>query len=173
MTKTLQFASLVATAAAAALSAAPASAQVSQQASAQATIKKPLLITKEQDMQFGDILLSGSGTFSATVSLDTSGNFTCTDANLTCGGTTPQAALYRVAGNKGAVVSIQADDVSLQNQRAGSSSTLLLDIQAPSTVTLLNSGNPGTPFYVGGSLTVTDATEDGVYQGTFNVTANY
>jgi hypothetical protein len=39
--------------------------------------------------------------------------------------------------------------------------------------TLPNSGFPGTDYYVGGSLTVTQATAGGTYSGTFTVTADY
>ena len=38
---------------------------------------------------------------------------------------------------------------------------------------LPNSGSPGLNFYVGGSVTIDQATVGGSYQGTFTVTADY
>ena len=43
----------------------------------------------------------------------------------------------------------------------------------PATVTLANSGNPGSNFNIGGAITVNSTTADGNYVGTFNVTADY
>lgn len=169
MTKTLQIAALAATAAAM-LAAVPAGAATpTTQAQASASIKKPLLISRVADLNFGDILLSGSGTFSANVTLGQNGELTCPSTYFTCSGT-KSAAIYNVSGNKQQQVNITADDTLTLT---GANGTLTLDVDAPATVTLTNSGNPGTNFGIGGSLTLTNDTPDGVYSGTFTVTAEY
>lgn len=172
MTKILRIAALVATAAGVALTATPASAQSTPatQATASASIKKPLIISRVADMNFGDILLSGSGTFSAEVVMSaTTGTVTC-PSTVTCSGTTA-AAVYNVSGNKSQQVNITADTtLTLTGSNGG---TLSLAVAAPSNVVLANSGAPGTNFGIGGTLTVPSSAADGVYSGTFNVTANY
>jgi hypothetical protein len=171
MTRILRIASLVATAAGVALTATPASAQSSPatQATASASIKKPLIISRVADMNFGDILLSGSGTFSAEVVMASTGTVTC-PATVTCSGTTA-AAVYNVSGNKSQQVNILADPtVTLTGSNGG---TLSMAVSAPSNVVLTNSGNPGTNFSIGGTLTVPSSAADGLYSGTLNVTANY
>ena len=44
---------------------------------------------------------------------------------------------------------------------------------APATVTLTNSGAPGTNFNVGGSISIAPATVDGLYVGNIEVTVDY
>ena len=51
--------------------------------------------------------------------------------------------------------------------------TITLVLNSGTSVTLTNSGNPGTDFGIGGRLALTQATQDGSYSGTFSVTANY
>jgi hypothetical protein len=54
-----------------------------------------------------------------------------------------------------------------------STKTLILTPDNQATVTLTNSGNPGTNVQIGGSVTVNSTTPGGTYVGTFNVTADY
>ena len=44
---------------------------------------------------------------------------------------------------------------------------------APASVTLVNSGNPGRDFNVGGSITIPSTATDGVYSGVIEVTVDY
>jgi hypothetical protein len=151
------------------LTAAPASAQSTPttQATANATIRKPLIISRVSDLSFGNVLL-GSGTFTANVTVAQNGTLTC-PAPLTCSGSTA-AATYNVSGNKSQQVNITADTSLTLTSANG---TLTMAVNAPANVVLTNSGSPGTNFGIGGTLTLTDQTPDGVYSGTFNVTANY
>lgn len=169
MIKILRIASLLAAAAGVGLTATPASAQSTPttQATANATIRKPLIISRVSDMSFGQILL-GSGTFTANVAVGRDGTLTC-PAPLTCSGSTA-AATYNVSGNKSQQVNISADTALTLTSVNG---TLTMAVNAPANVILTNSGSPGTNFGIGGTLTLTDQTPDGVYSGTFNVTANY
>jgi hypothetical protein len=50
---------------------------------------------------------------------------------------------------------------------------LTLVVDAPSLVTLPNSGTAGQDFDIGGSVALTETTPDGLYVGDFNVTADY
>lgn len=166
----LRFGTIAAVAAAAAACfGAPASAATIN-AQAKAKVVKPLTIESVQDLDFGTILL-GPGTWSgAAVRLSQSGALTC-PAPLTCSGVS-QVAIYNLAGTNQETIAISAPVVTMVNQ-SDSSKTLTLVPDAPATIQLGNSGNPGTNVSIGGKITVDSTTADGVYVGTFNVTADY
>ena len=156
-------------AAAAACCGAPASgATVNAQAKAQ--IVKPLAIASVQDLDFGTILLGPGNWSGVTVRLSQAGALTC-PAPLTCSGAT-QVAIYNIAGSKQQTIAVSVPNITLVNQ-SNPSRTLTLVPDAPSTIQLTNSGNPGTNVPIGGAITVDSTTADGVYSGTFNVTADY
>lgn len=159
-------------AAASAAAPSPAAAQ-SQTQNAKASVKvvKPLVLTWEQDLNLGTILL-GPGTYSgAIVSLTRGGTFSCTNPNLTCSGAV-QTARYRVAGTNNQTVRISAPNVTMTNQ-SDPTKTLTLVVDSPGTLTLPNSGSQGVPFTLGGSISLSSTTADGTYVGTFNVTVDY
>ena len=144
----------------------------SRNATATARIIKPLVLTWEQDLDLGTILLSGAGVWGgATVSITHGGVFSCTNVNVVCSGA-PQTARYNVAGTQGQIVNITAPNVTLVNQN-DKAQTLLMTVSNPGTVTLSNAGVPCSYFNLGGSITVTSATVDVVYIWTFNVTVDY
>lgn len=149
--------------------AAPAQgATVTAQVNAQ--VVKPLAIEKRQDLDLGTIVLGPGNWSGAVVLLARTGRLTC-PANVTCTGAT-SVAIYNVAGSNGQTVRINVPIVTLVNQLdATKKLTLTPDNQA--TVTLTNSGNPGTNVSIGGSITVDSTTAGGTYLGTFNVTADY
>ena len=173
MHKYLRIASLGATVAAFALTASPAfaaatTATADPQAKAQVRILKPLTLTSKQDLDLGTVAL-GQGTFSTTVGIAKDGTWTCDNAVVTCSGT-HQVATYNVTGTNNRTVNITAGNVTLTN---ATSDTLTLTVDAPASVLLPNSGNSGVDFDIGGSVDLTEATPDGLYQGDFNVTADY
>jgi hypothetical protein len=148
---------------------APATAAIIN-AQAKAKVVKPLAIQSVQNLDLGTILL-GPGTWSgATVRLARTGGLTCA-APLTCSGAT-QVAIYTISGSNSQTIVISAPNVTMVNQ-ANASKTLTLVPDAPATVQLGNSGNPGTNIPIGGAITINSTTADGVYVGTFNVTADY
>lgn len=176
MSKFLRTMSLGAAVAAAALAATPAAAQQvapsDRNATATARIIKPLSLTWVQDLDLGTIMLSGAGAWAGEVVGITSGGvFNCSNVNVTCSGTT-QVAKYSVTGTQGQSVTINAGDVTLVNQN-DNTQTLLLTVDNPGSVTLANSGAPGSEFSLGGAITVDSTTVDGVYLGTFDVTVEY
>ena len=141
-----------------------------QNATATARIIKPLSLTSTQNLDLGTITLIGSG--ATTVGIDQTNTLTCpTVGNVTCSGTT-SVAIYRVTGTNNQSVTVTAPDFLLTNQ-SDNTKTLMLDVNAPATVNLGNSGNAGTPFNIGGAVTVDGTTAKGTYTGTFAVTVNY
>jgi hypothetical protein len=174
MSKFLRMTALAAAVAAVALSTEAAAAPVSAttNATAKARILRPLQLTSTQNLDLGTIVLSGAGAFTATIAIDRNGVFNCdggSSTNVTCSGTTQQA-IYNVSGTNNQNVTIAAGPVTLNGSNGG---TLTLTPDFASTVLLTNSGAPGVNFGVGGSITVANTTTDGVYTGTFAVTADY
>jgi Mat/Ecp fimbriae major subunit len=169
MSKFLRLTALAATVAVAfGATGAVAATSATADATAKARVLKPLQLTSKQNLDLGTIVLSGAAPFTATVGIDRNGTFTC-GTKVTCS-STHQVAVYNVAGTKSQPVTIAAGNVTMSDG-AGHSLTLTPDFNT--TVNLTNSGAPGTDFNVGGSITVADTTADGVYTGTFAVTADY
>ena len=140
-----------------------------QNATATARIIKPLSLTSVQNLDLGSITLLGSG--STTVGISAAGVFSCPAGNVTCAGA-PQVAVYKVTGTNNQAVTVTAGDVLMKNQ-SDATKTLTLDVDAPATVNLGNSGNAGFSFPIGGAITVSGATVEGTYVGDFDVTVNY
>jgi hypothetical protein len=153
-----------------ALTSAPAfAATPTTQATATARIVQPLTITSVRDLDLGTIVLSGTAPYTDTIGITRAGAFTC-GANTTCSGTT-KTARYTMTGTRDQKVSISVSStIDLTNQTQ-TSSPLTLTVDAPAVALLDATGNGG--FNLGGSIQVTDATVDGVYTGTFDVTADY
>lgn len=174
MSKFLRYTAAAAAVAAVAFTATEAAAapvSATTDATAKARVLRPLVLTSKQNLDLGIIVLSGAAPFTATVGISKTAAFNCDggSGNVTCSGT-PTVAVYNVAGTNNQNVTIAAGNVTM-NDGAGHTLTLTPDFN--STVLLTNSGAPGTNFNVGGSVTVSDTTPDGVYQGTFAVTADY
>jgi Mat/Ecp fimbriae major subunit len=139
------------------------------QATATAKVFKPLTITATQNLDFGVIVLSGSSFTGESVSMDTSGSVTCgtTAGDLTCSGS-PKPATYHLVGTANANVGITSPGFTLSN----GSATLPFTPTFSSTVQLSSAGTLDVNF--GGTVTgLSNTTSDGVYTGTFQVTADY
>ena len=180
MTKFLRMTSLAATVAALALTATPASAQsvvsASPQAKAKAKVLRALTLTRTADLDFGTIVLSGAGAWaSEIVTVNSAGALTaCGTTNLTCSApaTGYSAAAYNVTGSNNAVVAISVPaSVTMSNGAGGTISVNLAG--APTSLTLTNSGAPGSPFSFGGSITLASTTADGDYTADIAVTVDY
>jgi hypothetical protein len=151
--------------------AASAPARAAPTATVSANIVKPVVLTWVQNLDLGTITLTPGAWTGAVVSISRAGVFTCVSVKVTCTGTT-QVAKYNLIGNNGQTITISAPSVTMTNQR-DPTKTLTLTTDAPASITLTNSGQPGTTFGIGGSITINSTTADGAYVGTFNVTANY
>lgn len=136
-----------------------------------ASVVKPLSLTALQNMDFGTIALKPGTWSGATVSISQAGVLTCSNPNLTCTGTA-RPARYQLTGTNKVTIQINAPNVTLVNQGDNSKTLQLVPIK-PATITLPNSGNQGAQFAVGGTLTVSSTTADGLYVGTLNVTVDY
>jgi hypothetical protein len=141
------------------------------QATANAKIFKPLTIQQAQNLDFGVIILTGSTFTNEVVSISQTGTLTCGSnpgVLLTCSGAA-QAAQYKLVGTNNAVVKITSPGFNLTGP-----STLAFTPIAPATVNLGATGSTtGLTFGIGGSITLSSTTPDGVYTGTFAVTADY
>jgi hypothetical protein len=174
MSKFLRTSAVAATVAALAFAAAPAAAapvSASTNANAHAKIMKPLQLVGTQDLDFGTLVISGTGT--QVMHVDQTGALSGCGAVITCSGT-PQTAVYNVKGTPNATVTVDAGTtVTLTNANDGS--TLALTPDAPATVALdTNAASTGDNFNIGGSITIDSAaTTDGVYSGTFAVSVDY
>ena len=139
------------------------------QATATARIFKPLQISFQQNLDFGTLVLAGAGTWSGQViSMDQAGVLSGCGSNVTCSGT-PLPARYKLIGTNNAIVTISCPAFNLTGP-----GTLAFTPNAPATVNLGASGSTtGVIFGIGGSITLASSTPDGVYTGTFSVTADY
>ena len=139
-------------------------AQVTIQANA--NVVKALTFSSKQDLDFGTVMPAATGT--TTVSISPAGAITC-PAIAQCTGAA-RAAIFNVQGTNKGVVRITASASDLVNSASGA--TIRFTPAAPATVTLTNSGAPGTDFNVGGSIAI-PSTADGTYVGNIEVIADY
>ena len=141
------------------------------QATATAKIFKPLTISSVQNLDFGVIVLTGASFAGEVVTISQAGALTCGSnpgVLLTCSGA-PQPAKYKLVGTNNATVTITSPGFNLTGP-----GTLAFAPSAPTTVNLGASGSTtGVTFAIGGSITLASTTPDGVYTGTFQVTADY
>jgi len=171
MTNLLRTTAAVAALALAATPAVAAPVQPDKQATANARIVKPLTLTWVQDLDLGTITLVDGGV-SSLIDLKRNGSFTCGNGvAVTCSGT-PKVATYKVTGVNNTTVTVNTGNVSLVNA-ADATKTILMTVDTPGTFSLGNSGQAGTDFSLGGSVSVDGNTAEGTYQGTFAVTVNY
>lgn len=160
---------LIAAQAAASASAAPVSAGAA--APVKVKIIRPLTLTSSGSLSFGTILLNGL-TANRTVSLSTANLLDCGGGSgeLICAGAT-SVPTYNVRGSNNQVVTIIKTASNLINPANGSS--LVLTPVGPNSITLSNSGAPGEDFAIGGTITLTPTTGDGLYSGTVNIQVDY
>ena len=140
---------------------------VTVNANVKVNIKKPLVITSVQDLEFGNVILPAApGNY--TISMAQDGTLSC-PAVVTCSGLS-QPAIYNLHGSHKQVATVQVPEFDLVNALTGDAIRFHPD--APSVVNLPNSGNKGADFNIGGSFTV-PSTAEGAYEGTITVIADY
>jgi hypothetical protein len=139
-------------------------AQITIQANA--NVVKALTFISKQDLDFGTVMPAATGT--TTVSISMTGAISC-PAAATCTGIS-RPAIFNVQGSNKGVVQIFVAQSNLVNSANGG--TIRFTPTAPATITLTNSGAPGTDFNIGGSIAI-PSTADGVYIGNIEVTADY
>lgn len=178
---------LFAAAGALALFAATPASAATTTATIKASILKPVQLTGGGTLDLGTILTPSaatfSGTFVVTPAATQSGTFCA--ASFSCTGT-PAAAMFNIQGTNKTNIGLNIPltvVLTLQNYTGGgttptmsiatSNSIATNNTTGSYTMQLPNSGFPGLDFYVGGSLTITQATVGGSYAGTITVTADY
>lgn len=150
---------------------APAAANAATlQAAVTFTIVRPVVLKRVADLNFGSVVMP-LVTSAGTVSLSQANVRTCA-AQFTCSGATTVAS-YNLVGTNNTVVVITARPSQLANTTNTGAATLTFTPIAPATVTLANSGNVGTNFTVGGSITLPATTAPGTYTGTIDISADY
>src|SRR5258708_5616554 len=152
-----------------ALSTPAAAVSPATQATATARVYRPLTISFVQNLDFGTLVLAGAGAWAGQViSMDQVGVLTGCGSNVTCSGS-PAPAKYKLVGTNNATVTITSPGFNLTGP-----GTLAFTPSAPATVNLGAAGaTTGVTFGIGGSITLASTTPDGVYTGTFAVTADY
>jgi hypothetical protein len=170
----IKFVRLAALAAVATVVATPAAAQVaaSPKATARVNVVKPLTLTREENLDFGTVVVTGD----STVSISHLGVGTCgVAADVTCDFTAAQAARYRVTGSNNQQVTVTATGSNLNRAGGGTIAftPVLKNGTQSDTETLPNSGSTGTTFNVGGSIALLASLPGGVYTGDIEVTVQY
>jgi hypothetical protein len=143
----------------------------SAQANATAKIYKPLTISKVEDLNFGTIVLSGASFANETVTVSTAGAVTCGSGsgNLACGGT-PTAAKFHLVGSNNAAVTVNSPAFNL----GGPGTLSVTPTSTTQTVNLGATGNTtGIDVPLGGSITLSSSTPDGIYTAVWTITADY
>ena len=136
-----------------------------------AKVVKPLTFTATGTMNFGTIILNGL-TANRTISLSTSNIRDCGGGTpqLICSGAT-SVPTYNLRGTNSTTVTIIKTASSLTN--AANGATLLMSLTGPNSITFTSSSANGVNFTIGGSITLTPTTGDGLYSGTVNVQVDY
>jgi hypothetical protein len=137
----------------------------SDTAEARARVLRALTLTNNTALEFGAVVAAAGG---GTVQISAAGARTC-GGSLTCSGTVSAAAFDITGGTSGEVVTINADPSV--NLISGANSMTATLVESAATATL--DGTGAASFTVGGTLTVAANQAEGVYLGTFNVTADY
>lgn len=137
-------------------------------ATVRAKIVRPLSLTAKTNLDFGTVLLTSiaAGT-TYTVTLTSAGALSCS-AGLSCS-TTAIPATFNVTGSNQQLVYIYTSVSNFSN----GTTTLQVTPNAQATLTLANSGRPGSDFNVGASFPIDSNTTDGIYTGNLNVTVDY
>jgi hypothetical protein len=154
-----------------ALTSAPAqAASPSAQANATAKIYRPLTISKTTDLDFGVVVIAGTSFAAETVTVSTAGAVTCGGGvNLTCSGS-PTAARFHLVGSNNALVTVSSPTFNL----TGPGTLAVTPSSTSQSVNLGASGSTsGVDVDLGASIPVSSAPAEGVYTGTWTVTADY
>src|SRR5688572_18807670 len=133
---------------------------------ARARIIKPLTLSAVGTLNFGDIVIPAGGvTADRLIRLNaTTGVIAAADcgggsAEVVCSGVT-SVPTYTVTGTQGQQVNVTKTASDLTNQNDGT--TLQMTPTGIDDLVLTNSGAPGDPFTIGGDITITSTTTDGL-----------
>lgn len=136
-----------------------------------AKVVKPLTFTATGTMNFGTIILNGL-TANRTIAVSPGNIRDCGggSSQLVCSGAT-SVPTYNLRGPNNAIVTIIKTASNLTNTTTGA--TLTMTLMGPTSIVFSNSSVNGVNFTIGGSITLTPTTGEGVYSGTVNVQVDY
>jgi spore coat protein U-like protein len=149
--------------------AAQAAGAATQSAAGQVSILSPLSVLKNADLDFGNLVVSGTG----TAVMDPVAGSLMTTGGVTKAGTA-HAAQFTGTGSKNSVVHIRVPTAPITVTRVGGTETMTV-----SNFTLDQAANLKVPasdifnFAVGATLNVGTLQAVGTYTGTFQVTVQY
>jgi Mat/Ecp fimbriae major subunit len=159
--------------AALALTSTPAAAvSPTTQATASAKIYKPLQISFVQNLDFGVLVLGSGAWVGQVIKIDETGAMTGCGSNVTCSGS-PQQAKYHLVGTNNATVKITSPNFNLSGPGSPAPILAFTPVFQPTVNLGPNGLLTGVDFGMGGQITLDSTTPDGLYTGTFNVTADY
>jgi hypothetical protein len=150
--------------------AAAAPVAAAKNATGSASLLRPLTMLKQQDLDFGALVVAGAGT---AVINPVNGAMTTT-GGVTRIGTAAHPAMFTATGSKNSNVHIRLPQNPVTLTRVGGGGTMTV-----SGWTLDGSTNRRVPankafnFLVGGTLNLAAGQPDGTYAGTFTVTVQY
>lgn len=148
----------------------PAAAAATQGTAGQVTILSPLSVLNTAGLNFGDLIVSGTG----TAVMDPIAGSLTTTGGVTKAGTAAHAAQFTGTGSKNSIVHIRIPTTPITVTRVGGTETMTV-----SSWTLDQSANLKVPpsdiftFAVGATLNVAAGQVSGIYAGTFQVTVQY
>jgi hypothetical protein len=142
--------------------------------SAFATVYRSMAISKATDLSYGRIVRPSSG--SAIISLNPSTGAVSATPAVALGSPSPSRASYTVTAEGGSSFNIGVSPATMTLTGTPSGS-----VQVTLTETAIGAQTPGGtlgtavtfPFGIGGSMTITSATQSGSYNGSFVVTVSY
>jgi hypothetical protein len=152
------------------LSAPAAAVAATRSATGQASVLSSLSVIKNSDLNFGTLVVSGTGT---AVIDPTSGGLTTTGSVIQSG-TAEHPALFTGTGSKNSVVHVRIPTTPVTVKRVGGTETMTVSNWTTDAPTNLKVPPSSTfTFKVGGTLNVGAAQAAGTYVGSFNVTVQY
>ncbi len=143
------------------------------------TILEPIEITKDEDLDFGILIIEGNGIGTAVLDPE-DGSVSGTGDISTSSGRTPTAAEYSVTGTEGENFTIELpDDATLE--LVGGADELVLDNFSISGAEALSGttssgnelGSSAFEFSVGATANFDGDQSEGTYEGEFDVTVAY
>ena len=135
-----------------------------------ATILKSLSVVRKSDLEFGELVVAGSGT---AVIDPVSGSLTTTGPVIKVG-TTAHPAVFTATGSKNSIVLIHLPTSAVTLTRVGGGGTMTVsNWTLDGNTSRRIPQNSAFDFAVGATLNVAAGQADGDYSGTFSVTVQY
>ncbi len=134
-----------------------------------ATIAQALKITNVEDLHFGTIAVTSSGSTTSTITAASDGSRTGTAVYI---GENYTIGEFLIEGEKGQTVNLSVD-ASAKLTKGSDEMNIVFARSIAGNSFELDSSSGKTTMYVGGTLTIADDQASGEYTGTYKVTVNY